>query len=432
MQIQHALDKNEKSEDGAQFLEATLPAGSCASCPVGSCDAQLRLWGDLSECIGCDPRTCDWTCLHPDKVGLFVDRWRQVGGFPPPSTKSLRSPTLEDLPTYVTMIQHGYNFDQPLKMPVVALPTFKAVAKRRDGTYGRRGKGYDALRQQFGLATGVRVLLISVARDRLLEAYWHSRRDFDVPHEDVPHQIAAMGVDAITVPNFSFFEDAPRTHTLWNLRRMSKVAEELSDAGVGVIPHVNALVEADWNYWVDLLIAQPQIRFIAKEFQTGLARHEAAQHAFKQLCRLQDRVGRELHPILIGGGRFASDLPQHFSQFTIVDSVPFMRTIHRQAAINSEAESLRWMPCETPRGEPLDALWSRNIERYQKWLYRRTQCAPTNSIQTASRANRPYFREHLSPGARRSREEQTPLPHIFPQSMTENGTTSLPDFTSYA
>lgn len=405
MEMQQMLDHDCGSANSSQSLAKAPLAGACALCSGGTCGARPGLWGCFSECIGCNPNTCDWTCPHPDKMDTFVDRWREVGGFPARTTKPLRAPNVVDFPTYVPVIQHGYKFDQPLNLPAVALPTFKVLRKRRNGTYGGRSDGSAALRREFGAAPNARVLLVSVARDKHLEAYWRARR-----LDNVPQQIATMGVDAVTVPNFSFFEDSPRTHLLWNLRRMAKVAEELSDAGVGVIPHVNALIEADWDYWVDLLKAQEQIRFVAKEFQTGLARREAGRRAFDQLCRLQDRVGRALHPILIGGGRFASDLPRHFARFTIVDSVPFMRTLHRQVAMVSEAGNLRWLPQETPQGSSLNALWSLNIEQYRRWLNQRAQYLPASSKRTVSR---PYHSGRWSRISKHPVEKQTALPYTF-------------------
>lgn len=268
---------------------------------------------------------------------------------------------------YIPLLQHEYKLEHPLLPPVVALPTFRVVKPMRGGGYGTRTGGAEALRQRFHLGADTPILLASVARDKHLEAYWRSRR-----LHDVPRKIAEMGVSAITIPNFSFFQDAPRTHTLWNLRRMALVASELSEAGVGVIPHVNALTVHDWNYWAQLLRSQPQLRFVAKEFQTGLSHHAAGSRAFERLRWLQDEVGRDLHPILIAGGRFLRELPKYFKRFTVVDSVPFLCTMHRkEAAPAPESTGLRWAKRATPPGQCLDELWKHNITKYQNWASRR-------------------------------------------------------------
>ena len=72
--------------------------------------------------------------------------------------------------------------------------------------------------------------------------------------------LARLGTIAMTVPNFSFFENAPRPHTLWNLKRMLIVAEELTTAGLPAVVHLNALTAADWKLWTHFLRVRPEIK----------------------------------------------------------------------------------------------------------------------------------------------------------------------------
>ena len=58
---------------------------------------------------------------------------------------------------------------------------------------------------------------------------------------DLAQRIANLKFAAVTVPNYSYFTDAPRTDILWNRKRAMIVTEELSAAGALVIPHLNAL-----------------------------------------------------------------------------------------------------------------------------------------------------------------------------------------------
>ncbi len=335
----------------------------CAFCsgPTGSCGARLQIGGCFANCgVTCDRSTCDWTCPENER---YVSRMREVGGALISPVRTLRAPD-EELPPYVPMIRHEYKLRQPLLPPVVALPTFQII-KRKGSSYGDHVQGAAALRQRFHLAPETAVLLTSVATDDHLEGYWHARTA-----HDVPRKLAEMGVSAITTPNFSFFDDAPRIHTLWNRRRLAIVAEELSDAGVGVIPHLNALTQHDWNHWAEVLRAQPQLRMVAKEFQTGLDDGTAGRHAFERLLWLQDKVGRDLHPVLIAGSRFLERLARHFKSFTIVDSVPFMRAMHRHGcrAVGHRNLKLCWEGRTTPPGEPLDSLYEDSLREYQNWV----------------------------------------------------------------
>ena len=135
-----------------------------------------------------------------------------------------------------------------------------------------------------------------------------------------------------------------------------------------VILHLNAAAPADWAYWGGLLKEQPQIRYVAKEFQTGLARLDAGKRALEDLLRLQDSLGRSLHPIIIGGGRHSSQLRARFETHSIVDAVPFLRTMHRHELRQTGSGRMRWQRHETGPGKSLHDLLAVNICRHAEYL----------------------------------------------------------------
>jgi hypothetical protein len=222
----------------------------------------------------------------------------------------------------------------------------------------------EALRRRFGLALDSRVLVVSVAMDPKIEEYWRYARK-----ARIGQLISQLDVLGMTVPNFSFFEDAPRPHTLWNRYRMMRSAEALSEDGVAVIPHLNAVVENDWAFWRELLRQQAGLRVVAKEFHTGLAYRDKGLKAVEDLARLQDDVGRVLHPLIVAGGRFAPELARLFDAFTIVDSLPFSQTLMgRKRAIVHPDHRLEWRLEATPRGQKLDERLRYNFAAYRDWL----------------------------------------------------------------
>lgn len=218
------------------------------------------------------------------------------------------------------------------------------------------------LRTHFGLNPSARVLLLSVAQDKFLEDYWRYRGS-----RDIPNALAQLNVEAVTIPNFSFFTDAPRTHTLWNVARMLRVGEELSAAGVAIVPHLNASTRRDWALWRDLLRENPQIRYVCKEFQTGLREPRAGREALRAMRLLQDELGRALHPVVVGAWQFIRELAMHFSQFTLVTATPFMRTMHRRRLVTFPRD--RWVMAATPKGEPLDELLEHNVARFDARVF---------------------------------------------------------------
>ena len=126
---------------------------------------------------------------------------------------------------YVPLLQHGKRRAIPLDLPFVSVPTFEAVRMQKTNEYGAIAANSEEIRQQFQLALTTQILFVSVAKDRRLEAYWHYRRDVAVPQ-----QIARLSIWGMTVPNFSFFSDAPRPHILNNA--VATVAGTLTFEGI--------------------------------------------------------------------------------------------------------------------------------------------------------------------------------------------------------
>jgi hypothetical protein len=303
-----------------------LPVPTCAQCafraPCGGLHGQQSFGGCFHGC-GTDcggPARCDWVC--PAKQD-FVDHVREVGGLDAPPTAVL--PLTNDLPSYVPMVRHGASRGSPLSADVVALSLGDVLGGAERDNYGA-GLGSAAdVRSRFKIRSDARVVLVCVADDRPLERYWALRAS-----SAVPDKLAGIGLLAVTIPNFSVFDDAPRTHTLWNWRRMAIVAGELSAAGVAVIPHLNSSQVEDWDRWYTFLRDNPGIAYVAKEFQTGLRARSKGVPAIRSLAELQQRLGRPLHPVVVGGVAYAADLAAHFDRLTFVDSQPFMKAVYRR------------------------------------------------------------------------------------------------------
>jgi hypothetical protein len=201
------------------------------------------------------------------------------------------------------------------------------------------------------------VILISVAEDAALERHWeHSII------ESIPERLAAVGIEFITTPNFSFPLNVPRTVHLANRKRSLICAQEFSDAGICVVPHLNAVTQKDWDFWRDFLREHAHIKLVAKEFQTGGRNKSVAHWHIAQLRSIEDALGRGIHLIAVGGRRHMR-LLGGLSAFTIVDSVPFMRAIKRRKL--SKRDGL-WKMNKTRRGEPIDSILETNISVYSQ------------------------------------------------------------------
>jgi hypothetical protein len=231
--------------------------------------------------------------------------------------------------------------------------------------YGARVQDAAELRDRFLLGDRTKPLLVSVATDPELEKYWAHESE-----HDVPSQLSALEPWAMTTPNFSFFDQVPRPHILHNRARIVSSALALSAGGVASILHVNAQTPADWRFWAELLRNQPHVRFVAKEFQTGTRNDwRRANEMIDGLRSVRDAIGRELHPIIVGGTQYAPHITKHFSAATFVDSRPFMCTMKRRR-LELNWPLVRWVENPTPEGAALDDLLEHNIRAYTRYVER--------------------------------------------------------------
>ena len=129
---------------------------------------------------------------------------------------------------------------------------------------------------------------------------------------------------------------------------------------MSVIPHLNSCNEHQWDFWADFLREHSEITIVAKEFQTGAALPKIAQWHIEHLHRIQEKIGRGLHVIAVAGRRHLR-LLLRLEGFTVIDSVPFVRTHFRRRISRADG---RWAVHFTPLGEPLDQLLQHNIEFY--------------------------------------------------------------------
>jgi hypothetical protein len=335
--------------------EATLGLG-CYSCAFfGPCGGTFTDFDCMSGCCG-RPSTCTLAC--PRAHG-FVRVLEDCGGLSSNGNWGIQQRSPQSLPLYIPMIQHGYRRAEPLDWPIVALPTFAVT--RVGATSGQIVASTDELKLRFRLGQNTRVILVSVDGDARLENFWRKRH-----RHRLPEALARIGIEHITGPNFSFPINVPRTDHLTNRRRMLICCEEFSRAGLSVIPHLNGINQKDWDTWRDVLRDHKDICYVCKEFQTGGSIARIGAWHIRQVLELEQRLGRALHLIAVGGARHLNLLVE-LSGYTIIDSVPFMKTCFRRVWSQTTAD---WMFMRTSPGAPLNKFLLANIGRYSELLER--------------------------------------------------------------
>lgn len=335
-------------------------------------EGQLALDGGCFAHCGpvCIAGGCDQACPFHEED--YVLKQMEVGGedyWPP---VDLHVPTFEKLPFYIPAIRHGYGRVEPFQGPnkLVALSLYDVLRHSGEvrGTLAQSGDPALVLRERFKLAADSEIVVISTGFDSKLESF-----AANYGSANIGATLASLRLAGITPPNYSFFRSTngspiTRTDVRWNFRRILRACADLSADGIPMIPHLNAETAKDWDDWTRFLAERPQIRFVAKEFQTGLRRGASAELTLKRFTRMQEVLGRRLHPILIGGAQFRRQIAQVFDEFTFVNSVPFMKALHRHVVDLDQDLSTRWIKEATERGEPADAHLRLNVENYSQRL----------------------------------------------------------------
>jgi hypothetical protein len=345
--------------------DALAELTGCQNCAFrdacGGLDGQRQLWGCFDRCHGCD-ETCDLTC--PFNPRRFAFACNEVGGLDGVCGDLAGSSTHP--PMYLPVLQHGGKPITELNLVWAAVPLHCLFRKSRSGRLTAKYESAIDMRRDFGLPKDANVVAIAANEEKVIEPFWSRHRA-----DKLMRALGKLDLVAVTTPNYSFFTNAPRPHSLWNRRRTLLCAEEITANGITPLIHINATTIADWEFWARFLTERPHISVVVKEFQTGHAGTRAGSRAMDSMCRLQDRVKRPLHPVVVGGGGWVRHLSDSFGSFTIANSVPFMKAVNRQL-YNDRYGAKDWRPVPSELGKPIDDYLMHNIIHYSAHLARKT------------------------------------------------------------
>lgn len=339
---------------------------SCADCgfldECGGLEGEAFRFGCFQRCsVLCALRGCDMVC--PSVPLLFGEYFEDVGGICVPPQRKLVELSTANAPLYIPQINHGWRGDALLREPWITIPLYFVARRDRRQRYRVRFSCSDDLRRTLGVPRETKIIITSVVPDAHIEDFWAEHK---VRH--VLEAIADLDIEAMTVPNYSFMVDVPRTNSLYNLSRIFRVSEAISEAGIGTIVHLNASTPKDWDRWRAVLADQSHIKAVCTEFQTGPSQRPIGDIYFDRLVGLQDSLGRALHPFILAGGGRLKQLQLNFRSFTVIDSVPFFKTMKRQLLYEGV---WKWRRRKTKPGASLTPRLTTNIERYRNRLLAR-------------------------------------------------------------
>jgi hypothetical protein len=338
------------------------PVPSCADCGFlehcGGLEGDDFLRGCFQRCDShCRIHGCDVVC---PSVPLFLGQlFGDVGGICLPPRQRLVKFNPKALPSYIPQINHGWQRTEVLNEPWITVPLYVVAGRDVNRRYDVRFKSGDELREALRLAPQTKIIITSVAPDRYIEDFWaeHSVKQ-------IPAKLAQLEIAAMTVPNYSFMRDVPRTNSLYNLSRIFRAADAISNAGMPTILHLNASTRKDWERWLSVLKEQSQLSCVCLEFQTGTSSREIGDNYFAGLLDLQNKLGRALHPFVLAGGGRLQQLDENFVSFTVIDATPFIKTMKRQVLYHKNG-FWKWKRKRTPLGSSLSKRLARSIELHR-------------------------------------------------------------------
>jgi hypothetical protein len=321
----------------------------CQECRFkpGLCHGTDGHWG-IHGCPSFDHSKCveyEWTC--PCDLDRLVERNREVGGFDCVLKTTLRSIDIQ-LPEYIPTFYHDFPDTKPLNLEWIALPLHHLLKFHSGGSITAIAKTGQELRDSLRIQQGTKIIVTGPGPDQTLEYFWRFHRK-----ADLFRRLNDLDIQLFTVPNFSFFSDMPPMHHRYNRSRILRLTERASDAGVNAVLHLNAIHENAWQDWEHLLIEHAEIKFVCLEFQTGYSSRAIGEKALDRLVKVQQNVGRGLHPILIGAARYACCVGKNFETCTIIDAEPFLQTFNRKIFTELSDGRIKWT---FSRSKPYETL----------------------------------------------------------------------------
>ncbi len=345
---------------------------SCNECAYhnicGGWDDERFKEGCFQKCADCFSETCDYTC--PVNPTLFVKSVEEVGGLGRlPNRLSSIGIGEANLPSYIPQIDHGASRRYVLSEPVVSIPFNRLCRISRSGRIQLIHRTRESLLRSFKLANNTRIIITCVTKDHWIEGLYQARKEI-LPLVKILEPIA------VTVPNFSFVRNSPRTNSVWNQTKGFKLIEDMTDEKLPVVPHLQAQTSRDWSRLEELFKNFPHAQHACMEFQTGLNRQDSkypSREIYKKHFQdFQQSTGGRVHPIVLAGYREVDFLKEVCPSFSIIDANVFVKTVNRQVAHYSGVGRRRWGRASFAESQDLSQLLQSNISKERDFFLRNT------------------------------------------------------------
>ena len=149
---------------------------------------------------------------------------------------------------------------------------------------------------------------------------------------------------------------------------MFKIAEALTSEGVAVIPHINSNHAQDWNWMAEFYQNHPELNTACMEFRTGNREKGRMIRKISFLKDMRDKIGRDLHVVVVGSCAAAREAKLYFPNITAMDATPCLKSIKRQMAELGEARQIKWRKEPLTRNVCMADYFEQNLNKYTRWV----------------------------------------------------------------
>ena len=338
----------------------------CAECPekilCGGLQVEANLFDCTSFCQCATGEPCPVVCRHDAEK--FVATMQETRGFAFDTITRSASLPMPELPFVIPLLYHGSRRQERLKAKAVALKLTDLIDY---STKQLKYKSKTELAEQFKFENDAKLIISGVDQDRYIEPYWTHAYGGKVIDE-----LSKLEPAIITVPNFSLFLHVPRWDNLHNMKRIALCWNELVSKGISASLHLNARTDQDWQRWTDFIGERDEVKSVALEFGTGLARKDRGQWHTEKILTLAAQVGRPLHLVLRGGLRHLRELTAGFSRVSLLESTAFSRTRSRRRLDWQAGGREKWKAVPMGETEYLDELLQFNVDERTAMIIHQT------------------------------------------------------------
>ncbi|ANL49615.1 hypothetical protein AMC87_PB00291 (plasmid) [Rhizobium phaseoli] len=334
----------------------------CYGCPQLAVCGGLHVSEKVFDCLAlCCGNKAGCTQVCPNAPERFVKQRREIDNFSLDNvqrTMPLGFCTKIDV---AALIYHGSNRAEPLSADAVALRLADLVSfKSGSLKFSTR----EQLCGAFQISPLARIIVSGVDHDNRVEPWWTlgERRQRVIP------ELHQLGIELVTVPNFSVVMDVPRTDNFHAMKRIALMFAEFQKYGLVCALHPNGRTEFDFQRWANFISTRPEVEVLSYEFITGPGLKARREFHLNMLAFLAQSAGRPLDLVVRGDPHVLKFLRPHFRSVVYIDTTAFVKTMRRRKAKRIGNLVLDWPSEHTAPGELLDHRLQHNVDEQVAYL----------------------------------------------------------------